>query len=213
MQVRGLIESTTTGPTTGTVRVPGPWGLSLRGKTSHATPIVASWQTVLSNTESLIERWRNTLSGGQRNQWNLEASSYAVQNRHGRTKHLNGWQLFMRDNMARIRAGITPRNIPGTTQPPPPFSITDLAPVAGPIYQVSFNQSDPWITDANAMCVLIDRGLLDAPKNYRNQRAAVVTVIPGVSGTGYPMGTIIIRPFTASPQSQFIIDGYSITRN
>ena len=104
-------------------------------------------RTIFGN---LSTAWQ-TLTTNQRDAWTTYAINVPITDSQGDPLTLTGQQMYVRNNAARVQAGL-PRIDDGPTI----FSLDSLSPVkidptaAADLYSIVFNDTDAWVTEGNA---------------------------------------------------------------
>lgn len=150
MKVRFSILADASGSLGGLVASHNRGGQYLRIRvvpTNPSTGPQVEMRTIFGN---LATAWQ-TITQAQRDAWTTYAINVPITDSMGDPLTLTGQQMYVRNNSARIQAGLT-RIDDGPTV----FSLDSLSPVAinptaaADLYSIAFTEADAWVTEDDA---------------------------------------------------------------
>lgn len=135
-------------------------GLYARARTVPTDPNSGRQQRIRARWADIVSRWASDLTVAGRKGWNDYARRLGYRNPAGDSKKLTGQQTFIRTNMSRQAAPYGLVVVPPVDFSAPAFGVPSANGFPGPgVISIGFDESDPWVTDANgAMVVFSGRG-------------------------------------------------------
>lgn len=162
MKVRFSILADASGSLGGLVASHNRGGQYLRARVVPVNPSSGPQVEMRTIFGNLSTAWQ-TLTTDQRDAWTTYAINVPVTDSMGDPLTLTGQQMYVRNNSARVQAGLA-----RVDDGPTVFSLDSLSPVqvdataAADLYTIGFNESDAWVTeDLAALLIYGSRELAD----------------------------------------------------
>jgi len=186
-------------------------GLYLRSRVVPTNPNSSQQQTLRTAMSDLANRWNDTLTQAQRDDWDTYADNVTLPNALGDQKNVSGIAMYIRSNVPRIQigspivdAGPTVFNLGSFTEP----VITATAPSS---LSVVFLNSDLWANeDDSSMQIFASRGQNPAIKYFKGPYRLAGT-IAGDAGTPPTSPAAITAPFVLTA-GQIVFLKVNVTR-
>lgn len=144
-------------------------GMYTRARVTPTDPSSSRQQTVRAAMGVLAPYWGKTLTGIQRDAWNLYGDNVPWTNALGETIFLTGQQHFLRSNIPHVQLGATP-----TADAPTIFDLgTFTAPTiheakSAPSISIAFTDTDAWAnTDGAYLAIYCGKAVGPGRKFYR----------------------------------------------
>lgn len=170
----------------GDVHARNRYGPYIRPRTKPINPNTARQIAARSALSVLTERWAETLTVGQRTEWNLYASNLVMKNRLSQDIHLTGFNHYIRSNANIIRVSRTPVDDgPGNFTLPdhdPTFTIT--ASEATQQVSIAFDNTLAWATETNGLMLVLQGQPQNAQRNFFGGPYKGINVIAGIDPGG-----------------------------
>lgn len=122
------------------------YGNYIRAKTNPVNPATDRQNEVRNNLSDLVNRWQNTLTQLQRDNWKTYADNVVMQNIFGESMNLTGFNHYIRSNSSRLQAGL-----PEIDDGPTDFTLTGtdeafaIAPTADDdVCAITFDDTKDW---------------------------------------------------------------------
>lgn len=198
MLVRFSILSAASGSAGGVTATHGRSGQVLAARTVPTDPASPYQNAVRQIFAYLTGSWQ-TLTDAQRAAWTTYAANVPVTNRLGDTRYLTGHQIYIRNNAARLQAGLARVDDGPTVFVNDVLSYVYLTPNAGPnTLDMYVEVGDPWtIKPGGALLVYATRQSAGTVR-YRKTPYRLAAVILA------PLNPPAPRVFT--PAAPFAID-------
>lgn len=188
-------------------------GLYIRARSIPTNPNSEQQQVVRNAITSLIGRWSTVLTPSQRNGWSDYAESVPVMNKLGDSVTRSGVNMYMRSNVSRLQAGLTPVD----TRPSfNNFGVIEnielgLAVADDQEAVVAWTGSQPWAGETgSALLVYLSRPV-DPSVNWFRGPYRLAAVLAGNTGTPLTSPQTIDLPFSSPAGSS--LRGYArVTR-
>ncbi len=125
-------------------------GLYLRARAIPVNPNTGFQVTIRAIFGNLSARW-GTLTDAQRDAWTTYAINVTTQDRFGDAQTLTGHAMYVRNNTARVQAGLDP-----VDDGPVVFSMDSLSPIgfqssaAADELSIDFVEADDWVGEDDA---------------------------------------------------------------
>ena len=186
MKVRYSILADASGSLGGLVASHNRGGQYLRGRVVPTNPSSGPQVEMRTIFGNLASAWQ-TLTLAQREAWTTYAINVPVTDSMGDPLTLTGQQMYVRNNSARIQAGLA-----RVDDGPVIFSLDSLSPVsivpsaAADNYSVTFEETDAWVPEVGAgLLIYGSRELADTINffkgPYRFQGIIIGAVVPPTS--------------------------------
>jgi hypothetical protein len=173
-------------------------GQYFRGRTIPDTPPTPAQSGNRVNLTNCVNRWTTVLTGDQRALWNNYAATNPEIDEFGNSVNIGGLGWYVRANLSRFLAGLSPVDDAPGTSGPATFTITPpvLAYAAGDV-TVAFDDGDPWANEDGGALLVFD----SAPVSLTRYSAAGIPLrfagaILGDSGTAPTSPATITPAFT-----------------
>lgn len=145
-------------------------GQYVRSHTVPVNPRTTLQVTVRTLMQMLVAYWNETLDAAQRGGWNTFASNVTILNRLGDAIHMSGFNMFLRTNVAAMKAGITLiEDAPGEFLLPgadPYFAATASA--ATQNMSVVFNPAGDWANEVGGYLFVTTGKPKNTPVSFFN---------------------------------------------
>jgi len=190
----GIVQMS--GSIAGSVHARNRFGNYTRARTKPVNPKSSRQTGARTVIMFLAEQWRESpMTDAIRTAWQTYADSVSWQNKLGENVSLTGFNMFMRGNAARLRAGLTlvteaPTDL-GLPAGDPVLAVSASA--ATQLVTVTFDDTLPWC-DEDGAGMLLDMGLPQNPtRNFFGGPWRYASVLEG-DGVAPPTST---ETFTA----------------
>ena len=176
----GIVQMS--GSIAGDVHARNRFGNYTRSRTKPVNPKSTRQVLIRECLANLVQRWRATLTAGQRTAWATYAAAVAMNNRLGETVYLTGFNHYLRGNIVALMEACPPRDDGPTDlalpEQDPTFAIA--ASVASQKITVTFDEDLPWTDEVNSF-LLIEMGEpQNATRNFFNgpwRRTAILVPV------------------------------------
>jgi len=161
------------------------YGNYARARTKPTNPRT-SLQTAVRNAMSdITTRWSQTASAAHRTAWNLYGNSVTMKNKLGENTNMSGFNQYVRSNVPRLQAGLTPVDAGPTVFELPQgdgtFAIAISA--ATQLITITFDDTAPWC-DLDGAAMYIYMGSPQNPqRNFFAGPWRLADIIEGSSVT------------------------------
>lgn len=129
-------------------------GQYFRARAIPTNPNSEAQVAVRTAMANLVARWKDVLTVGQRDAWRTYAENTVVTNPVGDIVTMTGQNAYLRGNVARVRAGLSPIDDGPTTFGLPdlnPVEYQALAPASGIL---TFDDSQAWVNNPAAALIV-----------------------------------------------------------
>ncbi len=156
----------------------------------------SAFQVLARNRMSdLTNRWLNTLTDAQRDDWATYAANVPIVNRIGEQIFLTGLNWYVASNSLRNQAGLLRSDDAPATFNLAAFSITTIvASEATQVVQVGYGTGDDWTDDDGAMLAWVTRPQ-NPTRNFNNLPYRFAAAVLGVTATPPPPPFDVPAPF------------------
>lgn len=144
------------------------FGNYIRARTTPVNPNSSRQAKMRAIMATLVERWNDTLTAGQRTAWNLYASSVNWLNRLGQTVKLTGFNHFVRSNAWQLDLGFSPVDdgpvlfaLPGTDG-----TIACSSSEATQLITITFDDARDWCSEDDAGLMILEGKPMLATRNF-----------------------------------------------
>lgn len=154
MKVRYSILADASGSLGGLVASHNRGGQYLRSRVVPVNPASGPQVEIRTIFGNLASAWQ-TLTSTQRDAWTTYAINVPVTDSMGDSRTLTGQQMYIRNNTARVQAGLA-----RVDDGPVIFALDSLSPVAivpsaaADQYSVTFETTDPWVGEDDAALLI-----------------------------------------------------------
>lgn len=177
MKIKSQLVTQMSGSIGGVVGSHNKGGMYLRARSIPTNPQSAAQANVRNAMSSLVTRWNDTLTAGQRDAWEVYAANVPKTNSLGDSILLSGQQWYLACNVPRLRAlnsGISALStIAVVDAAPTTFSRATLSPVSLPDvsagtdeFDVGYDNSDDWADTDNGFLLIQQSAPQNASKNF-----------------------------------------------
>lgn len=162
----GIVQAS--GSIAGVTHARNRFGNYIRARTKPVNPNSATQTLARSALSALVQRWRVTLTAGQRTAWNTYAAAVAMKNRLGETVYLTGFNHYVRSNaylaytgVAKIDTGPTVLALP---EKDPTFAI--VVGVGTQQISVTYDDGLPWANETGGFFIIYQGEPQNPTRNY-----------------------------------------------
>lgn len=167
-------------------------GLYLRNRSIPTNPNSARQVVIRNAMKTLSAAWSQVLTGAQRAAYGVYAANVTLVNSLGDAIHVSGINMYIRNNAARIQAGLaTVPNAPSVFTLPtltaPTLTAGTTSSTGTGTITVAFTGSDPWVSNAGAgLLVFTSRPQSPGISFFKGPYALAGVVTGSATGTATP---------------------------